>query len=50
MEDSDAASPAETIGEQMKAVTRLTTKSHVTITGDASIASEPLVRFEGSDA
>jgi len=34
----------------MRTVEKLTTKSHVTIFGDAAIANEPLTSFEGSAA
>jgi len=48
MEDSDHGNPGETIEEQMDTVIDLTTKSHVTLFGDQTIADEPITSFEGA--
>jgi len=50
MEDTDKAEAGETIGEQTTAVTKLTTKSHVTVFGEKDIEAEKILNFEGASA
>jgi hypothetical protein len=49
LQDSDHQNPGETLEEQMDTVINLTTKSHVTLFGDQTIAAEQITSFEGSN-